>query len=197
MRRDDPPEIYEWQVLPFGTTCSPCCASFALQRHVSLHSTPEEDVRFSVEKCFYVDNCLQSFTCIQEARHLRNKLREILSSGGFDIRQWASNEPDVVSHLPPDARSAKLELWLSQDKAEAKESTLGLSWFCDTDTLGFQHRPVSYSAPTMRNIYRVLATQYDPLGVLLPFTTRAKVIVQQLWDKHRDWDDPMLPEYLL
>lgn len=49
----------------------------------------------------------------------------------------------------------------------------------------------------MRNIYRVLATQYDPLGVLLPFTTRAKLIVQQLWDKHRDWDEPKLPEHLL
>lgn len=138
MRREDPPDIYEWRVLPFGTTCSPCCASFALQRHVSMHSTPEEDVRFSVEKCFYVDNCLQSFTSDPEARHLLNKLRDLLASGGFNIWQWASNEPDVVSHLPSDARSAKLELWLSQDKAEAKESTLGLSWSCDTDALGFK-----------------------------------------------------------
>lgn len=34
MKRDDQPTIYEWQVLPFGTTCSPCCATFALQKHV-------------------------------------------------------------------------------------------------------------------------------------------------------------------
>ncbi len=52
-----PPEVFEWQVLPFGTTCSPCCATFALQRHVKEHSQPDEDVRFSVERCFYVDNC--------------------------------------------------------------------------------------------------------------------------------------------
>lgn len=32
--KGEPPAVYEWQVLPFGTTCSPCCATFALQRHV-------------------------------------------------------------------------------------------------------------------------------------------------------------------
>jgi len=49
----------------------------------------------------------------------------------------------------------------------------------------------------MRNIYRVLASQHDPLGYIFPFTTRAKILVEQLWDKHRDWDDSNLPQDLL
>lgn len=49
----------------------------------------------------------------------------------------------------------------------------------------------------MRNIYRVLASQYDPLGFILPYTTRAKVLVQRLWDRQRGWDDPLLPQGLL
>ena len=32
LQRDSPPRVYEWQVLPFGTICSPCCATFALQK---------------------------------------------------------------------------------------------------------------------------------------------------------------------
>ena len=50
---------------------------------------------------------------------------------------------------------------------------------------------MAYQAPILRNIYRVLATQYDPLGY------RAKLIIQQLWDKQHGWDDPLLPSKLL
>ncbi|XP_024116604.1 uncharacterized protein LOC112138277, partial [Oryzias melastigma] len=195
--KGDVPQMYEWQVLPFGTTCSPCCATFALQHHVLSQSTAESKEWFSVERCFYVDNCLQSLSSAQEAKQLIDNLRSTLASGGFNICQWASNQPDVINHLPADARSERLELWLSHDKSAATESTLGMSWQCDTDTFGFKHRSVTYKVATMRNIYRVLASQYDPLGYILPYTTRAKILVQQLWDKHRDWDDPNLPQDLL
>ncbi|KAK0149995.1 hypothetical protein N1851_009229 [Merluccius polli] len=36
--KEHSPDVYEWRVLPFGTTCSPCCATYALQRHVQDHS---------------------------------------------------------------------------------------------------------------------------------------------------------------
>lgn len=44
LKTKEPPNVYEWQVLPFGTTYSPCCAIFALQKHVPDHSQPGEDV---------------------------------------------------------------------------------------------------------------------------------------------------------
>ncbi|KAJ7989950.1 hypothetical protein DPEC_G00309790 [Dallia pectoralis] len=168
-----------------------------LTTRVAKNSEPGEDVRVSVERCFYVDNCLQSLPSPAEARQLVDKLRNILKSGGFELRQWASNDQSVVSHLPKEARSDSLELWITQEKEEQPESTLGLSWHCPTDTLGYKHRAVKYGTPTMRNIYKVLASQYDPLGFILPYTTRAKVLVQRLWDKRRDWDDPLLPLDLL
>lgn len=45
----------------------------------------------------------------------------------------------------------------------------------------------------MRNVYKVLAIQYDPVGYIIPFITRAKVLLQQLWIKRREWDDPIPP----
>ncbi|XP_065099626.1 uncharacterized protein [Paramisgurnus dabryanus] len=191
------PDVYQWQVLPFGTTCSPCCATYALQRHVMDHSQPGEKVRDVIEKSFYVDNCLHSLTSKEEAKDLVDQLCSLLSSGGFELRQWASNCPSVITHLPPESRSNTCDLWLRQGQQDVHESTLGLHWQCQSDTLHYKHRGTSYSTVTMRNIYRVLASQYDPLGYIIPFTTRAKIIVQRLWDKRRDWDDPQLPDDLL
>ncbi len=48
----------------------------------------------------------------------------------------------------------------------------------------------------MRTVYRILASQYDPLGYIIPFTTRAKILVQTLWKRVESWDEP-LPADLL
>lgn len=197
LKTENPPDVYEWQVLPFGTTCSPCCATYALQRHVFNHCQQGDNLQQSVEQCFYVDNCLQSTQSALEARELIDGLRSLLITGGFEIRQWASNEASVVNHLPKEARSENTEFWISHSQSEPQEMTLGLSWHCVPDTLHYRHRPLSYQEVTMRNIYRVLASQYDPLGYIIPFTTRAKILVRQLWEKEREWDDPLLPSELL
>ncbi len=100
LKMDEAPKFLEWQVLPIGTTSSPCCATYALQRHVRQHHLTDETIRFSVERCFYVGNCLQSLPTADEARKLIDRLRNILSGAGFEIRQWACNDPTVLSHLP-------------------------------------------------------------------------------------------------
>ncbi|KAM9364884.1 fibulin-2 [Pholidichthys leucotaenia] len=97
-------------------------------------------------------------TLEQEAKVLVDKLQSTVASGGFELQQWASNKPLVISHLPAKLRS---------DSAD------------------------------ITTIYQVLASQYDPIGFIVPYITRAKVVVQCLWSKKRDWDDPSLPEDLL
>lgn len=191
------PTVYEWQVLPFGTVCSPCCATFALQKHVYDHSKPEEDVHASVEHNFYVDNWLQSFPSADEAQTLVTKMQKLLSEGGFELRQWATNTPSVIAHFRDELKSANSHLWFTQSGADPQEMTLGLRWQCSSDVLGYRYKNQENSVPTLRNIYKTLASQYDPLGFLIPFTTRAKIIIQRLWDKKREWDDPDLPKDLL
>ena len=197
MNRDKPPSVYEWRVLPFGTTSSPCCATFSLQLHARNSSHSGGTVKEAIEKSFYVDNCMLSLTSEEEARALVDQLRNLLAEGGFDLRQWASNVPSVIHHLPPEARSDSAERWIAQGQSDVQESALGLHWHCQSDTLSYKSRLLDCPQVTMRTIYKVLASQYDPLGYIVPYTTRAKMIVQQLWGKKRDWDDPQLPEDLL
>ncbi|KAF1394225.1 hypothetical protein PFLUV_G00024320 [Perca fluviatilis] len=198
MRRNDPPDICQWQVLPFGTTSSPCCATFALQKHVANHTEAGDKLRTSVEQCFYVDNCLQSLRTADEARQLMDDLRHFLAEDGFELRQWASNCPSIISHLPSEFRSQSSELWFNQDTTDPEERTLGLLWHWQSDILGYKHGQLETDTqPTMRGIYRILAKQYDPLGFIVPFTTRAKILVQRLWDQKHEWDDTDLPHDLL
>ena len=183
---EDEPKTYEWQVLPFGSTCSPCCATFALRKHVSDHKEQYPEVAASVDKSFYVDNCLDSLPTSREAKHLDHQMRDLLADAGFEIRQWASNDPTVVEDLPPDARSSGCELWLTYGDTDSLEATLGLQWDCSTDKLQYRHRPVDCETLNMRNMYKILASQYDPIGYLIPFTTQARVIVQDLWKTKRN-----------
>lgn len=113
LKREEPASVYEWQVLPFGTTCSPCCATYKLRRHVADHCQPGDDVCVAIEQCFYVGNHLQSLPSIEEARQLVHTLKALLATSGFDLRQWASNAPEVISHLPKESRSESSELWLT------------------------------------------------------------------------------------
>lgn len=116
LRVDEPPRVFKWQVLPFGMTCSPCCATFTLQLDVASKSQPDDTLRLSVENCFYIDNCLQSVHTPEVAEQLVECLRDHLSLEGFELRQWACSEPSVLAHLPQEARSQSLDLLLD-DKA--------------------------------------------------------------------------------
>ncbi len=84
-----------------------------------------------------------------EARGLIDRLRELLASGGFGIRQ--PNQPEasnqVVSHLPKEAQFTHTKQWLSQMETEVPESNLGLQWYYPTNSLRYKHHPLEQRFP--------------------------------------------------
>ena len=52
------------------------------------------------------------------------------------------------------------------------------------------------SVNTKRKILKVLASVFDPLGVLSPVTVGGKLILQRLWKEKFDWDQPITESIL-
>lgn len=46
--------------------------------------------------------------------------------------------------------------------------------------------------PNKREFLRVIMSVYDPLGVLIPFTTHSRVIMQGIWKSEIDWGEELL-----
>ncbi|KRZ11316.1 hypothetical protein T11_9392 [Trichinella zimbabwensis] len=133
----------------------------------------------------YVDDLATICDGVDEARQLVQRLTELMQTGGFALKKWASNDPYALTDLPPEDVSSADEsrLW----------KTLGLHWNRHSDHLTFL--PLPDIRPerdgSKRQLLSLASRLFDALGCLAPFTMRAKRLFQSLWLKGLDWDDQL------
>ena len=70
------------------------------------------------------------------------------------------------------------------------ERVLGISWNVESDVFQF-HLTLDSKPMTRRGILSTVASVYDPLGCLAPFTLIGKQILQTLCRENRSWDEPL------
>ena len=70
-------------------------------------------------------------------------------------------------------------------------------WDPEADTISIQQplvlREVSV---TKREVLSAIASTFDPLGLVAPFTLLAKLLMQELWKQQLTWDAPLLEDDL-
>ena len=192
MSRD--PDVYEFQRLLFGNTASPFCSQYVLQTHAKTHALEFPEAACTVEESMYVDDVLDSCEDVKSAQHLRRQLSALLAIAGFKLRKWSSNVPVVIEDIPTEDRLHTLEL----DKEDVpKTKTLGVMWKAKRNVFTFPvQQPLVDNGPlTKQNVLSAIASLFDPLQFLAPFTVRARVLIQEIWMAGVDWDDE-LPENL-
>jgi hypothetical protein len=119
---------------------------------------------------------------IAEAKILYKDANTIFNAGSMNLREWASNNEEVNSLFSPD------------DRAEVKSmKVLGLKWNFESDTLSYRSAKMLCQSlhATKREILKYIASIFDPLGLISPVILDAKYFLQELWNKHLDWDDAL------
>ena len=191
---DDPtntPLTYRMTTHLFGGVWSPSCANFALKKCAQDNVNDfHPSTITTVDRNFYVDDCLKSVASLEEAVNLAKELRELLLRGGFNLTKWVSNSRDVLRAVPEVEWSKEVKtLDLDQELLPA-ERTLGVLWQVEPDLYGFdvhlEERPL-----TRRGLLSTVSSVYDPFGFVSPFVLKAKMLFQELCRIKSSWDAPM------
>ena len=72
------------------------------------------------------------------------------------------------------------------------QKTLGVWWQTSEDAFTFkENAPEDTMLYTKRNFLKKIATLFDPIGFLAPFTIRAKILLQDMWPAGLESDDEL------
>lgn len=93
---------YRLKTVTFGITPSPYLAIRCLLQLATEGENKYSLAAAALKSSLYVDDVVASVSSIDEACKLRNQLRLLLGSAGFELRKWASSHSAVLAGLGPD-----------------------------------------------------------------------------------------------
>ncbi|XP_055613757.1 uncharacterized protein LOC129760180 [Uranotaenia lowii] len=184
---NDPITKYEMTTVTYGLGPSSFLATRTLHQLADDESASFPLAAASVKRDFYMDDFVRSEETISTAIQLRKEMDELMSRGGFSLRKWCSNFPEVLEGVPPENLAHP-----STENPEPGEvvKVLGISWEPEHDLFYFKFAPFSTDGKITKNrILSVIAQLYDPLGLIAPVVVRAKIFIQQLWLMSIEWNE--------
>lgn len=144
-----------------------------------------------------MDDYLDSFDTLGEAEECINDVAAIQNEAGFEVRNWMSNDQRLIKSLNK-SREEKQNIDLLKGEG-LSEKTLGLEWNPKKDclTFGFDSKNIpanvlhGHQRLTKREMLRIIMSIFDPLGIILPFVIRSKILLQDVWRSGITWDEPL------
>ncbi|XP_054746940.1 uncharacterized protein LOC129252836 [Anastrepha obliqua] len=178
----EPLQIFRLNTVTYGTAPAPFLATRCLQMlsDANTHMYPLGSK--AIKRDFYVDDLLTGSDNFESLDLIRSEVVKILNSAGFNLSKWFSNHPSFF-----DCESSEKALNFNHTDST---KTLGIHWLPKEDLFRFVLNDNFTSLrATKRNILSVSARLFDPLGLLAPLVTKAKILLQELWLQKLDWDE--------
>ena len=177
--------VWRLKKLPFGVNCAPFIMGAVINHHLdeaALVDPRNKEIICLMKKSFYVDDLISSLPNRNEASEFQEESTKIMQQAGMELRKWRRNDYDGSM----------------SNGSEAK--VLGLCWNDTQDTihvcdpLGSEQDPeveVNQAPRTRRQLLHLVASLFDPLGMVCPVTIVGKIILQAAWKDTLEWDEEM------
>ncbi|CAH4020416.1 unnamed protein product [Pieris brassicae] len=183
-----PLQEYELTTVTYGTKAAPFLAMMTLKQ-LAMDERPRFPRAAEItEQAFYTDDLIYGAHSIEEGCSMVTELQDLLQSGGFTLRKWASNEPRILKEI-----SEKINRDQNQQiftfKGDLISKTLGVYWNPKEDCFMFQSSFDFSNKTTKRALLSDISKLFDPLGWLAPAITAMKIIFQEVWKQNIKWDD--------
>ncbi|XP_063543760.1 uncharacterized protein LOC134752112 isoform X2 [Cydia strobilella] len=174
--------------MPFGIISSPFLLTATIRYHISQKNS--ELLKKVANKC-YVDNVVTGTNTSEEAVQLYDETRKTFEELSMNLRDWTSNDESFIQKVPEEYRA----------KETNEIKVLGLLWNKNQDvlTLNINKEVFTYGSleeVTKREVLRILASVYDPCGIVSPLLVPIKLFLQELWRNDYKWDSPLSQELL-
>ena len=200
----------------FSLSSSPFLLGGTLQHHIKRYQPDDPAFVDKLLKSLYVDDLISGSNSIKEAFELFLKSKACLSEASFHLCKWASSGKELMSLIqmseatqahdnPIQSRVvedqstfAKLSIGQLETLNGGESKVLGHLWNRSEDTFIFKFdklvKIAQASSATKRNVLKVAASVYDPLGILSPMVVKMKVLLQEACHLQYAWDTPLPDE---
>ena len=186
---DREPDVYVKTVLTFGDKPAPAMARIALRNTADEAREDFPEAAQVLKDNTYMDDICDSFCTEEEARELTKCIDSVLEKGGFKVKGWLSNK--ATSNTDQEKRKETAIL-----QGVNEEKVLGVVWNSHKDMFTLKLKPelLLSQQPAMLSNLSQVARIYDPIGFASAFLIRAKIGLQELWEKGVGWDEKLPSE---
>ncbi|XP_068994050.1 uncharacterized protein [Neodiprion pinetum] len=185
---DLPVKHYQLLTVTYGTSCAPYLALRVMKQLCDDEKEGREDAARALLHERYIDDIFSGADNIPDALRLRDQMIQLAQAGGFPLRKWVANTPELLQDLPPEMCLRPSWVRIGED---GPVNELGIHWDPQADNFRLAPPQLAPVQRTKREILAAVASIFDPCGWLAPVTLLAKMLMQDLWRAGLDWDQPL------